>query len=122
MGTAQAGSTVTVTQAGAGAIGSITTDVSGNWGFDYTGTTLAAGSYTFTATATTAAGGTGPVSSRIHCYRGHNGTLRQFNQPAEPDHPHCNQGKQCDLSGYLQQSGEWSGHERLHAHRIGNIR
>ena len=51
-GTAEAGSTVTVTQVGTGVIGSTPADGSGNWSFDYTGTTLADGSYTFTATAT----------------------------------------------------------------------
>jgi len=64
-GTAEAGSTVTVTRVGSGVIGTVTADGSGDWSFDYTGTTLAEGSHDFTATATDAAGNTGAASGNL---------------------------------------------------------
>jgi hypothetical protein len=54
-GTAAANSTVQLFRANA-SIGTVTTNTSGNWSFDYTGTTLSNGTYNFTATATDAAG------------------------------------------------------------------
>jgi rhamnogalacturonan endolyase len=54
-GTAEAGSTVTLTLAGNGTFGTTAADASGNWSLTYTNT-LAQGSYTFTATATDTAG------------------------------------------------------------------
>ena len=62
-GAAEAGSTVTVTRVGTGAIGAATADGSGAWSLDYTGTTLPAGDHTFTATATDLAGNTSGVSA-----------------------------------------------------------
>ncbi|MBS1188758.1 MAG: uncharacterized protein H6R10_550, partial [Rhodocyclaceae bacterium] len=50
-GTAEAGSTITIFRAGVGAIGTTTTDGTGNWTFAYP-TALLDGSHTFTATAT----------------------------------------------------------------------
>ena len=52
-GTAPAGSVVTFTRAGAGEIGTATTDASGAWTFDATATTLPDGDHIFTATAST---------------------------------------------------------------------
>jgi autotransporter-associated beta strand protein len=63
LGTAEPGSTVTVTRTGLGVIGTTTTDNLGNWTFDYTGTTLAPGGYSFTATATDTAGNVGGASA-----------------------------------------------------------
>jgi parallel beta-helix repeat protein len=53
-GTAEALSTVRVSEAGLGLLGTANTNAAGNWTFDFTGTTLAAGTYnlTFSATAT----------------------------------------------------------------------
>src|SRR5439155_6032868 len=62
-GTAEANSTVTVTRAGTGIIGSTPANPSGGWSFNYTGTTLADGAYSFTAVATDGAGNTGPASA-----------------------------------------------------------
>src|SRR5262249_3065920 len=55
-GTAALGSTVAVSRAGVGVLGSVTADnTTGAWSFNYSGTTLPEGTYAFTATA--AAGG-----------------------------------------------------------------
>jgi RHS repeat-associated protein len=55
LGTAPAGSTVTLSRPGLGVIGSASADPStGAWSFNYTGTTLTDGTYAFTATATVA--------------------------------------------------------------------
>ncbi|HEX8144064.1 MAG TPA: Ig-like domain-containing protein, partial [Pyrinomonadaceae bacterium] len=61
-GTADAGTTVSVEQAGAGVIGTTTADADGNWSLDYTNTTLAEGSYNFTARAMDANGSNSPES------------------------------------------------------------
>jgi hypothetical protein len=55
-GTAEANSTVTLTRADIGVIGTTTANAGGAWSFDYTSTELAVGSYTFSATASDAAG------------------------------------------------------------------
>ncbi len=63
-GTAQPGTTVTLTRFGVGSIGSTTTNGSGAWSFDYTGTPLPEGIVTFSATATdTSTGRTGAPSA-----------------------------------------------------------
>jgi VCBS repeat-containing protein len=54
-GTAEANSTVQIFRSNV-AIGTATTNASGNWSFDYTNTTLGDSTYNFTATATDAAG------------------------------------------------------------------
>jgi hypothetical protein len=64
-GTAEAGSTVTVSRTGVGSIGSATANGGGSWSLDYTGTTLSAGDHTFTATATDTAGNTSSTSSGL---------------------------------------------------------
>jgi RHS repeat-associated protein len=51
-GTAAANSTVTISRADVGVLGSVTANVSGNWTYDYTGTTLPEGTYAFTGTTT----------------------------------------------------------------------
>lgn len=61
-GTAEANSTVEVLLNGA-AIGTATTDGTGNWSFDYTGTPLGDGVKAFTAKATDVAGNTSPASA-----------------------------------------------------------
>ncbi len=65
-GTAEANSTVTITRADLGVIGTTTANGLGNWSFDYTGTSLAEGSYTFTATATDLAGNTSASSANFN--------------------------------------------------------
>lgn len=50
-GTGPAGSTVSITRAGVGVIGTTLVNVGGIWSFDYTGTVLPAGTHTFSATA-----------------------------------------------------------------------
>jgi len=62
-GSAEPGSLVTVSRSGAGVVGAIVADGSGDWTFDYTGTSLADGSHVFSAIATDAAGNTGAVSA-----------------------------------------------------------
>lgn len=62
LGTAPAASTVTITRAGTGIIGSASADASGAWSFNYTATALPSGDYTFTATAATD-GTSSPVSA-----------------------------------------------------------
>ena len=63
-GTAQPGTTVTLTRFGVGSIGSTTANGSGAWSFDYTGTPLPEGIVTFSATATdTTSGRTGAPSA-----------------------------------------------------------
>ena len=68
-GTAEGGSTVTITRVGVGVIGSATANASGNWSFDYSAVTLDPGQYPFTATASDAAGnvsaGSGPLNVTI---------------------------------------------------------
>ena len=61
-GTAPAGSTVSVTRAGVGVVGTAAADGVGNWVFNYTGTTLPAAQHTFTATASTG-GSSSPASA-----------------------------------------------------------
>ncbi len=51
-GTAIAGSSVKVFRSDIGLLGTVTTNATGSWTFDYSGTTLADGVYHFTATAT----------------------------------------------------------------------
>ncbi|MBE2216115.1 MAG: autotransporter-associated beta strand repeat-containing protein [Opitutaceae bacterium] len=60
-GTAPSDSTVTISRAGLGVIGTVVASAEGAWTFSYTGTTLASGQYTFTATAS--AGGTSSPAS-----------------------------------------------------------
>jgi autotransporter-associated beta strand protein len=62
-GSAEAGSSVSVTRAGAGAVGIATADASGAWTLTYGGPALSPGSHSFTATATDLAGNTGPASA-----------------------------------------------------------
>ncbi|MCY2932498.1 MAG: Ig-like domain-containing protein, partial [Planctomycetota bacterium] len=62
-GTAEANSTVTVSRADVGVLGTCTANASKAWSFDYTGTILPEGSYGFTATATDPAGNTGGSSA-----------------------------------------------------------
>ncbi len=62
-GTAEPGTTVTLTRVGTGTIGTATADGAGAWSFDYTGTTLGQGVHSFTATATDTAGNTGAASA-----------------------------------------------------------
>jgi rhamnogalacturonan endolyase len=50
-GTAPANSTVTVSRAGVGVIGTALSSAAGTWSFNYTATVLTTGRYTFTATA-----------------------------------------------------------------------
>ena len=61
-GTAEAGSTLRITQVGAGEIGTATADAMGNFAFDYTAATLPDGVLTFTAVAQDSSGNTSPVS------------------------------------------------------------
>lgn len=61
-GTAEAGSTVTVTRVSTGVLGTAVANGLGVWSFDYTGTTLGAGDHSFTATATDSAGNVSAVS------------------------------------------------------------
>jgi ELWxxDGT repeat protein/VCBS repeat-containing protein len=62
-GTAEANTTVRLTRAGSGVIGTAVATASGTWTIDYSSTTLAAGTYTFTATATDAVGNTSAASA-----------------------------------------------------------
>lgn len=62
-GTAEPGSTVTITRLSAGTLGTATANGSGVWSYDYTGTTLGAGDHSFTATAADIAGNTSSVST-----------------------------------------------------------
>ena len=62
-GTAEAGSSVSVTRVGTGAIGTALADASGAWTLTYRGPALSPGSHSFTATATDLAGNTGPASA-----------------------------------------------------------
>jgi hypothetical protein len=62
-GSAEAGSTVTLTRVGTGEIGTTTADSNGVWSFDYTTTSLQDGSYSFTATASDTLGNTSASSS-----------------------------------------------------------
>ena len=64
-GTAEAHSTVTVSEAALGVIGAATTDALGAWSLDATATVLAEGSHSFTATATDEAGNTSVVSAAL---------------------------------------------------------
>lgn len=62
-GTAQPGTTVTLTRTGVGVIGTSATDAGGNWSVDYTSTVLTDGEVRFFGAATDAASNTG-VSSK----------------------------------------------------------
>ena len=62
-GTAEAGSTVTLTRTGTGVLGTTTANGSGAWSYDYTAVTLGAGDHVFTATATDAAGNTSAATA-----------------------------------------------------------
>ncbi|HEX6625666.1 MAG TPA: Ig-like domain-containing protein, partial [Pyrinomonadaceae bacterium] len=62
-GTADAGSTVTLSLDGVGVLGTTTTDANGAWVFDYTHTTLADGTHVFTAVAADAEGSNSPESA-----------------------------------------------------------
>ncbi len=62
-GTAEPLSSIVVTLAGIGDVGTATTDGFGNWTAAYTGAPLAPGIYSFTATATDLAGNTGSASA-----------------------------------------------------------
>src|SRR5262245_11561933 len=62
-GTAEAGSSVSVTHMGAGVIGPALADASGAWTLTYSGPALGPGNHSFTATATDLAGNTGPPSA-----------------------------------------------------------
>jgi rhamnogalacturonan endolyase len=62
-GSAEAGSSVSVTRVGAGVIGTALADASGAWTLNYSGPALIPGSHSFTATATDLAGNTGPPSA-----------------------------------------------------------
>jgi autotransporter-associated beta strand protein len=64
-GTADAGTTVAVTLAGSGVIGTTTTDASGSWSFDYTNTPLAEGDHVFSAVATDGSGRQSPDSIAV---------------------------------------------------------
>ena len=62
-GKAEPASVVSLFRQGiAGAIGTVTTNASGNWTFDYTSTQLGEGNYVFTASATDAAGNNSAIS------------------------------------------------------------
>src|SRR5262245_15182496 len=62
-GTATVGTTVTLSRAGAGSLGTATVAPDGSWTFDYTGAALAPGVYNFSATATNASGSSSPTSA-----------------------------------------------------------
>jgi hypothetical protein len=62
-GTAEAGSTLTLTRVGTGVIGTVTADGSGAWTVDYTGTVLSDGTYSFTATSTDSVGNLSTASN-----------------------------------------------------------
>ncbi|PTY07900.1 hypothetical protein DB347_06635 [Opitutaceae bacterium EW11] len=59
-GTAEGGSTVTLTRIGSGIIGTATASPSGSWSFDYSAAALPEGVYAFAATAATPSGGSTP--------------------------------------------------------------
>lgn len=61
-GTAEPGSTVTVTRVSTGVLGTATANGSGVWSYDYTATTLGSGDHSFTATTADVAGNVSPVS------------------------------------------------------------
>src|SRR5262245_20309411 len=62
-GSAEAGSSVSVTRVGAGVIGTALADASGAWTLTYSGPALGPGIHSFTATATDLAGNTGLASA-----------------------------------------------------------
>src|SRR5215510_1118791 len=62
-GAATVGTTVTLSRAGTGSLGTATVAPDGSWTFDYTGTVLAPGVYNFSATATNASGSSSPASA-----------------------------------------------------------
>ena len=62
-GTAEANSTVTVSEATLGVIGTTTADALGDWVLDATATPLSEGSHSFTATATDLAGNVSVASA-----------------------------------------------------------
>jgi hypothetical protein len=62
-GTAATGTTVTLSRAGAGSLGTATVAPDGSWTFDYSGTMLGPGVYNFSATATDASGSSSPASA-----------------------------------------------------------
>lgn len=80
-GTAEADSTVTLTRAGSGIIGSTNANGSGAWSFDYTGTELPEGTNIFTATATDATGNTSAVSAAFAVIVDRSFSLRFLSTP-----------------------------------------
>ncbi|WED67032.1 Ig-like domain-containing protein [Synoicihabitans lomoniglobus] len=64
-GTADAGTTVTLTRLSAGEIGTATANEDGAWSYDYTATELGAGEHSFTATATDTAGNASNASDAL---------------------------------------------------------
>lgn len=62
-GTAEAGSSVTITRTGVGSIGSVTANGAGVWTLDYTGTSLPVGTHVFTAAVNDSAGNGSTTSS-----------------------------------------------------------
>jgi autotransporter-associated beta strand protein len=62
-GTAAAGTTVALSRAGAGSLGTATVAPDGSWTFDHTGAVLGPGVYNFSATATDASGSSSPASA-----------------------------------------------------------
>ncbi len=65
-GTAPVGTTVTLSRAGAGSLGTVAVASDGAWTFDYTGVALASGVYSFSATATNAFGSSSPTSASFN--------------------------------------------------------
>ncbi|HKX26445.1 MAG TPA: Ig-like domain-containing protein [Blastocatellia bacterium] len=64
-GTAPPDALVTVSLAGAGALGQTQAAGNGNWSFDYSATALPSGRYSFTATATNTAGNSSPAAAPL---------------------------------------------------------
>lgn len=92
-GTAVPSSSVKISRNGT-LVGTVTTDASGNWTYDYTGTALSDGTYTFTATATVAAvesiasaplevkiDATSPLKPSTPSLQGETGNLTKNEQP-----------------------------------------
>ena len=65
LGTAESGTTVTLSEPTLGIIGTTTTNGDGNWVIDHSDTTLADGAYNFAATATDLAGNTGAAAGLV---------------------------------------------------------
>jgi autotransporter-associated beta strand protein len=62
-GTAATGTTVTLSRAGVGSLGTATVAPDGSWTFDYSGVVLGPGAHNFSATATAASGSSSPASA-----------------------------------------------------------